>query len=169
MTVVHPLFTFRFHPRTGSTATAKALMTLPHTKRLEHHSEGVAGPVTACVIRNPLDMMASWFALYTREASAKKSLSQWCRTLAVQAFVGSGPPRMFYHLPTDHVLIYDYLEVDLNLFLLTLGLPAVELELTDPTTDKRPWREYFDEDPDAEGILRARFPLDFAEWEQRYG
>lgn len=188
MTVVHPKFTFRFHPRTGSTATSAALMTLADTTKLHHHKTGVPGPVTACTIRNPLDVMTSWYAMYSRQPNKGRQkatsqdgkpashlsmsvkpqpLSEFAASFAVQAFVGPGSTgRMFYHLPTDVVLRWEHLEGDLRRFLHELGLPPVKLPHLERTAGKQYWRAYYVDDPHAETVLRERFPLDFEAWDQ---
>ena len=164
-------------------------MTLPGTVKLHHHQVGVPGPVTACTIRNPLDIMASWYAMYSRTPQRRKlnktpdgkpishlsmsvrpqPLVEFAATFAVQAFVGPDleHPRMFYHLPTDEVIRYEYLQGDLDQFLMGLGLPTVEIGCSEATSGKKPWRTYYEAEPKAEWVVRGRFPLDFEEWEQR--
>jgi hypothetical protein len=183
MCVVHPKFTYRFHPRTGSTATSNALEKLPGVKKLHHHLQGVPGPVTACTIRNPLDLVASWFAMYTRTPKPRKGVNvlttkikgtwtypRFCDEFDINTFVGEGDGyerRMFYHLPTDEVIVYERLEEDLEEFLAKLDIPMVTLERTPPTAGKLPYEKYYEANPEAEGILRKRFPKDFDDWEKR--
>jgi hypothetical protein len=142
-------------------------MQLKGSKRTQqHHGMDVLGPVTVCTIRNPLDLAVTWYEMYMHKGAARKHpepLGVFLARFEADPYIRKG--RIFYHLPTDVVIRQEHLAEDLKRFLEGLGLPMVKLRPTGATKGKRPWEEYYRKDPEAEGVLRGRFPLDFEVWE----
>lgn len=134
---------FICHPRTASHATAQALAGIGfervggHHDVVEEHLRPWAVSV-ACAVRNPLDVLASWW--WHSELGTERGLgfAEWLTTRL--PFYEGG---MFFGLPhADEVLEYERLESQLNDWLGRHGLPNAGLEKVNTTSPPREkwWR-----------------------------
>jgi len=107
-------------------------------------------------MRNPYDLVATWWAL---DRYGFSTLTAFITELEDQRFAELD----YLVRQGSRVLRYEHLDDDLNAALADVGLEPVEIPRSNVTPDKRPWREYYDrESLDA---VNARFDPLF----DRYG
>ena len=157
-------------PHTASIATTHALATLPgaetsglqglddisqrfwvshHASFLDCESYLSGGEVVVTTVRNPLDMLVTYWL--RQRSAAERYLG---KDVTFSDFVKSvdrvvGPTyifndQMFWH-EVDRVLHYEHLDKELNALLGELDLPSVVLEPRNVTQGKKPWRSYYDD------------------------
>lgn len=123
---------FQAHPRTASTAIEAALGGEPSPR---HHDwlEPTAGEKTFCVVRNPFDVMVSWWLL-----NGGGDLTEFIQTYAHSDLEHDG--LLFYHAPRcDEVLFYEHLRWDLS----RLFKRPIHLKRLNRTPDKKHWKTYY--------------------------
>lgn len=144
-------FLYLATPRTGSTAVCVALREFG--ARSVHGGQHVGidqvknynGEFTFTAVRNPYDMVASWYHMMkvAKGIVADMSMAEFVRTYEVHDFVRDGT--LFYHCTEGvHVMRWETLQRDFEEVLEHLGLPIISLPRKNMTSNKRPWLEYFD-------------------------
>lgn len=159
MAVILPgKFLYLANPRTASTSTRIALGKLPEAKMLwpqhqllhECHLYADEQPVTA--VRNPYDVLATWFQLQVKY----KDFVEFLRKFEHKQFLLGDPPDLFWQCGEGfHILRWETLQKDLDEFLAGWGLPSVEIPRENTTKDKKPWQEYYT--PEAFEAANERF------------
>jgi len=162
-------FLYLATPRTASTATVLALHTLgARTVPGGHHVglEAVAdhGEETVfTAIRNPYDVLVSWYVRMDRTKDFPVSMAHFVRTYEHEDFARGDPPSLFYHCaPEVEVLRWETLQDDLDALLTRLGLSPVRLPRDNVTPKKRPWIDYYD--AEAFRAVHERFGHDLDAW-----
>jgi hypothetical protein len=130
---------FIAHPRTASTATSHALMEMGFEISQGHHEFKRTLDATwifFCTVRNPLDVMVSWYYNKPRE----KPFDLWLPEFLEGCHFLQGP-RMFFgrHL-CSHVLYYETLQEDFDEFCQDVGLP--QKEIPKRNVSKRPEQSF---------------------------
>ncbi len=154
---------FIAHPRTASSSTGHALLEMGFTQRKSHHSFDrkwdLEGWQIYCTVRNPLDVMASWYHNSPHDESFKEWLPKFidgCHYLQGE--------RMFFGRPyCTHVLYFENLQEDFNHFVWGMGLPQKDIPFRNVSEEKkgRDFMGYYD----AESVRMVidRFKVDFTE------
>ena len=127
---------FILHPRTASHSIATAFRDIGFIDTGGYHeidSEWVKiAETVACTVRNPLDVIVSWYFVQHHGRSMKLFLKDWPNQWALNG--------MFYGLRyCDFVVHYENLDSELNEWLERLGLGPVKLEHENVTKIKLPW------------------------------
>ena len=145
-------FLYLATPRTGSSATAEALKTIGGRSVYGRQHMGLAevkayeGEHVFTAIRNPYDVLASWYVRIHRTDGFRTSFVEFLRSHEHEDFTQGDPPTLFYHCHEGvEVLRWEALARGINDLLATLGLPSVVLPRDNVTPKKRPWPEYYDE------------------------
>lgn len=141
------------HPRTGSMSLRVALTNAGGQRIPPHHVELDAYQVTkwhqgepvVCVVRNPYDVVTTWWLKYGRLESPHRKqadpreLPKFIRSFENENFCRDG--RLMYHAPTaDHVFKYeDGIAHQFRRFGLRLDIPQINI-----TPGKVHWGSYFD-------------------------
>jgi len=118
---------FLANPRTGSTSVAKALMEIGFEQDGTHHSaRDIDGYTTFAVVRNHWDAAVSW--VFGKHLGEYKDLDFTVETFefALDNEYVTEHEMWGYHKP-DLLVRYEFLELDLDIVLHTLGLEAVKL------------------------------------------
>ncbi len=146
---------FQAHPRTASMAIEAALGGEPSAK---HHG-WIDGPEpTVCVIRNPFDVMVSWFLLNPDWDDLTSFICDYQHSELEK------DGQLFYHAPKCTWIIgWENLEFELNSVLKRVDLPQVNLQRVNVTPNKKPFRSYYTND--SVKALRDRYGAEV----QRYG
>jgi len=120
---------FIAHPRTASSATGHILLDTGFVIRQHHHAFdptwNLDGWKVFCTVRNPLDLMVSWYYNKPREKSFDIWLPKFldgCSYLQDE--------RIFFGRPyCTHVLHFETLQQDFNKWLDDVGLPPMVIPL----------------------------------------
>ena len=140
---------FLANPRTGSTSVAKALMDIGFKQLGPHHSTmkdtGVDyGWTTFAVVRNHWDAAVSW--VFGKHLGEYKDLDFTIGTFefALDNEYVTEHEMWGYHKP-DLLVRYEFLELDLDIVLHTLGLGPVKLpkENVSKARNGRHYREFY--------------------------
>jgi len=155
---------FIAHPRTASSATGHALLEMGFIQRQSHHQFNpkwdLNGWFVACTVRNPLDVMASWYHNRPRE---EKCFNEWLPTF-IEACLYLQGERMFFGRPyCNHILRFENLQRDFDTWLEIVGLPPKEIPRRNVSEDKKgkPFMTYYN--LKLARMVIERFKLDFAE------
>lgn len=143
------------HPRTASTVLRNAILEqgamlinphhvgIDHPEVVKHHR----GEPVLTVIRNPYDMLVSWWFVRTFNRPHRPTLTEFVKTFRDQKenFIRGG--KILYHTPAaDIVLRYESLDQDLNPALVGCGVEPVVLPHSNRTGGKdKPWQSYYDQ------------------------
>jgi len=134
---------FLRHPRTGSSATAAALSKLGGIRVGDGQHQFVkAGKneITVSTIRNPFDVLATWFILNMKYDKMEDFLRKYTHSDFRRR------ERLFYFAEySDILLLYDKLQKQFNELMLSLRLSPTRIYRINTTSDKRPFMDYFDE------------------------
>lgn len=127
---------FILHPRCASHSIAEALCDIGFTYSGTHHeidSEWVKiAKSVACVVRNPYDVLVSWYYFQGGNRTFKEYLKDWPNQWALNG--------MFYGLRyCDFVVHYENLSSELNEWLYKIRLPGIILPRENVTKLKLPW------------------------------
>jgi len=131
---------FILHPRTASHAIAEVLQGIGFTYSGTHHiiDSGwvkIAKSV-ACVVRNPFDVLVSWYYYQGNGKTFNEYLKDWPNQWALNG--------MFYGLKfCDFVIHYENLDSELNEWLQMVGLRPVTLPKVNITKSRQPWERMF--------------------------
>ena len=131
---------FLRHPRTGSTAVSDALIERGGIKAGENHAyiHAKESELVVSTIRNPYDVLATWFELQIVYDNMPKFLLNYAHS----AFKHGD--RLFYFADNSDVLLcYDTLQKDLDDLLTSLDIEPVVLKRVNVTPNKRPFIDYF--------------------------
>lgn len=145
------------HPRTASTVLRNALLERGATLINPHHvtvddpqvKRVHAGEPILTVIRNPYDVMVSWWLVRTHNRPGyQPKLFEFIRGYRDTKGHLYRDGKLFYHAPAaKYVIRYERLQEDLNPALERCGVEAVTLGRSNPTGGKdKPWREFYDGD-----------------------
>jgi hypothetical protein len=126
---------FILHPRTASHSTAIALRDIGFVDTGNYHQidEQWAkhAETVACTVRNPLDVLTSWYFYQSNGRSVSQFLKDWPNQWAQNG--------MFYGLRyCDYVIEYENLDSELNIWLSQIGLGPVTLGFNN-TQQRLPW------------------------------
>lgn len=133
---------FLAHPRTASQATVTALRKVGGVNAGAHHHafmDAPQGETTVSTIRNPYDVLATWFQL-----SGYDNLNHFL-TKYEHSFFKIDDRLFYFHAITERFLLYDTLASDFDCLLSDFGLEPQRLYRINTTPKKRPYQSYFDE------------------------
>jgi len=158
-------------PRCASTATHRALRTLPGIKEFHQHMDlkemiryqhgPYRGELAFATVRNPYDVLVTWFI---RMHSSIRAMSFLDFVTSYQNKDLERDGRLFFTCVDGvEVMRYETLQVDFDAMLAKIGLEPIQLERHNPTEIKKPWRTYYDEEILA--AVNERFGHEF----DRYG
>lgn len=151
------------HPRSASVATEAALseafdtaiVTPDHHRVLEDFSN-YNGELVCCTIRNPFDILASWFVL-----SGRTSMLDFLANYTHSEMQKNG--LLYYHKrDADVCLMYGDLEAELNSLLAELDLSPVVIPRLNVTPNKKPFMSYFN-DVGCLALMERRFGAELLE------
>ena len=135
---------FLHHPRTGGTATTRALLGVGGKKVGERNHDffqATDAELTVCTLRDPYDVLASWFIMNPKYSKMSDFLFKYDHSEFRRNH------RLFYFAEVSDIhLLYDDLEDCLNTLLNCLGLPNVRIPYLNATSNKAPYMEYYDEE-----------------------
>lgn len=138
---------FIAHPRTASTATAHVLMQKGFEIIGDHHyvdHECIPRDYKViCTVRNPFDLMVSWYHNKPREQPFALWLPEFldgCHYLQ---------DRIFYGQPyATHVMHFEYLQEDFDQIAKQVGLPQTEIPPRNVSRERKvkgfPFIAYYD-------------------------
>lgn len=132
-------FVYLGHPRSASQATSLALEGLGGVRVAPNHElpKQFGTEETVCTLRNPLDLLTTWFHL-----SGWDDFAKFIREYSHDKFIQDG--RLYYLAGwCDTFLRYDRLQSDFNILLERHGLPATRIYRINTTSNKRPWQTYY--------------------------
>jgi hypothetical protein len=139
-------------------------MEMGFIQRQSHHGFNpkwnLKGWKVCATVRNPLDVMVSWYYNKTRE---EDSFAVWLPKFIEGCHYLQGE-RMFFGRPfCTHLLHFENLQEDFNNWLEAIGLPPKEISRRNVSTarKKRPFMGYYDI-PLARMVIE-RFKTDFTE------
>lgn len=107
---------FIAHPRTASSATGHTLLQMGFTIVGNHHSleSGREDWTVGCTVRNPFDVMVSWYHNKPRE---EKSFALWLPRFIDECHYFDDNHLMFYGQPyATHVLRFENLQKEFDKF-----------------------------------------------------
>lgn len=140
---------FICHPRTASSALGWVFRSYPlgFVKVGNHHSlnpKMLGGMTVACVVRNPLDMLVSWY-YYHRNDWDGKPFQDFLHWFAENpnVWVKHG---ILYGVPyANHILRYEHLDSDLEAFWKKIGMDPVPLPVRNVSKKRegRPFHEFY--------------------------
>jgi len=142
------------NPRTASVATRDTLMQIEGAQLAgAHHAtlaevEGYEGESVGATVRNPYDVLVSWFLQLP-----EPTLAMFLREYDHYPFLGGDPPDLFWQCASaTRVLRWENLQQDLDAWFTELGIRPLKLVRENVTESKnRPWVDYYD----AEAIQAA--------------
>ena len=158
------------HPRTASVATERALVlafgggrrTMNHHDEIEQISDKLSTEMVVTTIRDPLDLIVSWFVLNPDWHAL--GLNNFIKDYGHSALTRNG--HLFYHLSKATCLLrYERLQDDLNAMLLGLGLQRVEIPTTNVTKNKKDFLSYHT--PETINNMWRRFPWEMSLYHER--
>jgi len=174
-TIIPGKLIYLAHPRTASSAMAVTLQEIPNAKpRFGHHDtiekirervHWLKDEVTVTTIRNPYDLLTSWWCVRPTadwmDMHGRIHKQPWptfdlfiCK-FDTPYFRFRDP--MFYHLPTDRVLRFEYLQDDFDKLCVEFDLPIKQILPHNVTPNKQPWVTYYQECPAAIQAAQDRF------------
>lgn len=130
---------FLRHPRTGSTAVRDLLVENFEAKdygpALHHYYPAPNGEYQFTTVRNPYDVLATWFVKDGR-----------CETML--DYLKATPPfRLFYMADrVDFVMLYDRLQDDFDKVMDHVGLPRTKIPRRNVTVGKKFYAAYWDQE-----------------------
>jgi len=118
---------FIAHPRTASTATAHTLMKMGFVIKGNHHAYEPTWDLydwdVICTVRNPFDVIVSWFYNKPRE----KPFSLWLPEFLDGCHFLQGE-RMFFGQPAcNHVIHFENLQEEFEYVMDNVGLPLLKI------------------------------------------
>ena len=134
---------FIAHPRTASISMATTLLGMGFTQVGSHHQfrESYCRETTFSVVRNPFDMLVSWYYLKRRDDHL--SFEGWLRVFLHNPphYISQG---LFFgqHLCTD-ILWYENLQEEFDELMERVGLPQTEI-MRSNVSEKRAGRNFMD-------------------------
>ena len=163
--IVENTLAYLAHPRTGSSATEEVLcscFTPLGYKTARRHSglddipDLTGKELVTTTIRNPLDLMASWFVL--NQKWHKHGIVAFIKDYRHIELVKND--RLFYYLDwrVDVVMHFETLQRDLDNLLAKVGKASFKLPVINKTENKKPFMEYHTEE--TVELLWERFPAD---------
>ena len=137
------------NPRTASHSMVRAFSRreFPGLRKHAHHStldqiDGYAGEPAFTVVRNPYDVLASWWVRMAEDREWAGGFAGFLRTCEDPDFVRGG--RLLYCCGEGvEALRFEHLQEDLDALLDRVGVPRRTLGHDNPTSSKRPWRTYY--------------------------
>lgn len=166
------------HPRTASRATGKVLLAAGCKVKTGQHqadpkmAKGIldAGGIVACTVRNPFDLMVSWYCnWHFREDGSRKTpgaFETWIHEGHYAGHFLEKDPYFFGVELSNRVLRYETLEQDLRQLMADCGLPLEPLQVIGRTDRNRDYRVYYNWE--TRRIIQRRFAKDFALTGYRY-
>jgi len=155
-------------PRTASTAVGNALCrqlgAIPQPQRATvSEVRGWRNEPRFTTVRNPYDVLVSWYVRMRFDRSGT-SLSEFLRTYENRDFARDGD--LFWQCGDGvRVTHWEHLERDVNDVLYHLGMPGIRLsDRENLTPRKKPWRDYYEDDPEAVAAANARFGHEVERW-----
>jgi hypothetical protein len=130
---------FIAHPRTASSATAHVLMGMDFEQVKGHHVfeyEWFTGWDIFCTVRNPYDVMVSWFCNQPRE----KPFSLWLPQFLDECQYLRGARMFFGQASSSHVIRYENLQEEFDAVMDMVGLPHATIPHRN--VSKREGRQY---------------------------
>lgn len=137
------------HPRTASIATerglAKALpwrckKTANHHARLDEITWKLGNEKIITTIRDPLDMLASWWVVYPKYHHVM-TFSEFIKTYDHCMMSIDG--RLFYFLKDcDAYMTFENLQDDFDKIMKGYGFPTAKIPMTNITPNKKPFMTY---------------------------
>jgi hypothetical protein len=128
----------------ASSATSAALLKIRGARRMgNQHAFYQANEkeITVCIVRNPFDVLASWFQLNPEWPNMK----DWLLKYGHDKMTEEG--RLFYFADRSDVLIpYPKLNERYYQLLESLRIKAPRLLRINTTPDKKPFKDYFDDE-----------------------
>jgi len=149
---------FIAHPRTASTATGAALLSLDFTQWVNHHGINPKwdpeGWTVFATVRNPFDLMVSW---YYKAKYRELEFQYWLPNFIAVSnqYLDLG---MFFGLRyCTRVLRYEQLQQDFDFVMSELGFPQIDIPLKNVSTARpdKPLSEYYD--PKLINLMKAHF------------
>jgi hypothetical protein len=134
---------FLAHPRTASTATSSALCEVGGLRVGKHHHAFMyppSGEDIVCTIRNPYDVLATWFHL-----SGYKDVNDFLHEYH-HSYMKIGGRLFYFSERSDHFLLYDTLAEDFARLLQTYRLRPQRLYRINTTSKKKPFMSYFNDE-----------------------
>ena len=146
-------FVFLAHPRTGSTATTSALEEAGGRRvGAHHHAFYECKEPCVSTIRNPYDVLATWFTLTPYE-----TMSEFLAKYRHSYFTIDG--RMFYFADScERFLLYDNLQQEFAQLLRDFNIKPVKMKRLNRTPGKKPFPTLFT--TETKDIIEERFAKD---------
>ena len=108
-------------------------------------------------MRNPFDILASWFVL-----NKQRSMLKFIETYEHSEMTKGG--LLYYHKPdSDTLLNYAYLEEELNLLLAGFDLGPIRIPRLNVTEGKKHFMSYYTE-PGCFAAMKKRFGKELDPW-----
>jgi len=149
-------FVFLHHPRTGGSATSAALKSVGGVQVGDGQHDfyqATADELTVCTLRNPYDVLASWFHMSPQYTDMCKFLEEFSHSY----FTKKG--QLFYFADASDIwLLYDQLQETFNLLLSAMGMKETRIYRINTTPGKKPFMDYFT--PEAVSIVETKFARD---------
>lgn len=173
-------FCFIGHPKMASQSVRKALLNIGARSLNGHHGydEGVtkrirdAGGVVCCVVRNPWDVMVSWWSF----KSMKANNTYWPNTPAFAEWLPeelknewSMGKSLYYGLPhCNRIIRFEHsIHKQLNGCLLDCGLPQISLpRIGGSPRDNLPYQPFYT--TDLAILVYRRFAVEIEEWGYKF-
>lgn len=134
---------FLEHPRTGSTAVREALKKIGGQPVTRHsYVKAQRDELTVVVIRNPFDVLVSWW-LITGEREGYKTFADFLVRGKDRSLMTVGGKLFYYTQHANVILRYENLAFELGNLLRALKLPQVILPQRNKTPRKMPYRSYY--------------------------
>lgn len=146
---------FLAHPRTASTAMRNSLEAIggevinPHHVAFDHPDvrRRYRGEPVLAVIRNPYDMLVSWWGVRTWVRERDTKLAGFIAGFDDTKGNFQRHGKLFYHLPAATIVLrYEDIDTTLKPALEDLGIEPFELPRLNETLGKKDWRSYYDDD-----------------------
>jgi len=127
------------------------------------HLPQITSEVVWTVLRNPYDLVVTWWfrrGIPRGRSDFRSFASSW----RDEPYVVNG--KMYFHLPdAKRILFYERLVEDLQKLARDLDLPTIELPMTNPTLDKKPWQTYYNDT--ILGVVNERWGAEFEPYYER--
>jgi len=169
MAVVLPgKFVYLATPHTGSRSVRDALQGIEGTVTidphhiswadLQGHKEIKGGEIRFCAIRNPYDLLVTWWLKTGASPHKGKTFADF-----IARYHFAGQHCLYHHAPdADVVMEVESLEADLNAVLADCGLDPVDLPRINVTEGKQPWQSYYD--AECIELANRRFAEEFMQY-----